>query len=226
MGVWATADHGFIPLPAHGSGFFAGGFLPAHGCFVSVHHVLCLICWFVSYFFSHPIMVTASLPDCIYLILTVAVVCVASGSPITMRLVMDMAADFSPEFSPSSTQGSPPPLPLDLPLSQSDPVLFAELVEHLMYLTNDETLLLAPLGAPSLAALRASLGAVLPQLDTQIPSGSPIPVVLGFGFLKPSWRAVVEPVSMSLWDELLLLRGLGCTTPATDPLSELLSARL
>jgi len=117
------------------------------------------------------------------------------------------------------------PLDPSRPLGSSDPRLLCEFVEHLMRLTDDETLLLAPISAPDLFSLRAALGSILPSLATAIPGGSPVAVVLGYGALDPNWRSSVEPVSMSLWEELGLMRSLGLTSPAPDPLTELLSAR-
>lgn len=117
------------------------------------------------------------------------------------------------------------PLDASTQLSVADPALFLELVEHLMRLTNDETLLLAALAAPDLAALRAELGSVLPSLASTVPGGSPLAVVLGYGSLLPAWRLLVDPVPMSLWSELELMRTLGQTSPAEHPLAELLAAR-
>jgi hypothetical protein len=117
------------------------------------------------------------------------------------------------------------PLDASTQLSVADPALFLELVEHLMRLTNDETLLLAALAAPDLAALRAELGSVLPSLAATVPGGSPLAVVLGYGSLLPTWRLLVDSVPMSLWSELELMRTLGQTSPAEHPLAELLAAR-
>lgn len=133
--------------------------------------------------------------------------CAPQPLPVTMRFVMSHSLD------PSAH------------LSVADPVLYVELVEHLMRLTNDETLLLAPLAAPDLSSLRAALGFVIPNLSSTVPGGSPLAVVLGYGLLHPKWRLLVDPVPMSLWSELELMRTLGSTSPAAHPLAELLSAR-
>lgn len=135
------------------------------------------------------------------------VACAPLQALVTMRFVMSSPLDTSAQ------------------LSLADPALFLELVEHLMRLTNDETLLLAALAAPDIATLRAELGSILPSLVSSVPGGSPLAVVLGYGVLLPAWRRLVDPAPMSLWSELELMRTLGQTSPAEHPLAELLAAR-
>lgn len=94
-----------------------------------------------------------------------------------------------------------------------------------MRLTNDDTLVLKVLAAPTLSQLRAALGAVLPSLRCSPSPATPFAVVLGYGPLDPSWRLSVPTVDPSLWAELELLRTLGCTTFQHHPFLELLAAR-
>lgn len=111
----------------------------------------------------------------------------------------------------------------ELPLV--DPDLHLALVEHLMRITNDDTLVLKVLAAPSLVHLRATLGAVLPALHASPAPTTPFAVALGYGTLDPSWRSKVATCDPSLWSELELMRTLGATSSASDPLLELLDAR-
>jgi hypothetical protein len=113
----------------------------------------------------------------------------------------------------------------DLPFPTTE--LFADLIEQLMRSTDDDTLLLdlfeVSTSASSLASL---LGKLLPGLSVPLLPGTPVLALLGYGPLDPSWRDHVPALPVSLWSELCLLRELSRTTPAPDPLTELLNARI
>lgn len=96
-----------------------------------------------------------------------------------------------------------------------------------MRCTDDETLVLPFVSMPLDAALlRSLLGERLPELPVGLHPGTPVLALLGYSPLDPAWRDQVPPLPVSLWSELCFLRELSRTSPAAEPLTELLAARL
>lgn len=106
-----------------------------------------------------------------------------------------------------------------------DPEIHIELIEQLMRITDDETLLYRLAEATNRTEVLIGLGAALPHLRMELLAGSPVLAALGVANLDPEWRRNYPPRPQSLWAELELMRSLSYAAPAATPLTELLEAR-
>lgn len=121
---------------------------------------------------------------------------------------------------------TPPRSHLDDAASDMWKLALPDVVEQLMRIVSDETLVYNVARASSREQVLIAIGEIVPHIPGAFHPHSPVSSVVFSTPVHDSWRDMYPPSSTSLFAELELLRCLSITSPDTTPLHELLAARM